>query len=176
MVMMDGEVVSQAEFGELVGISQQAVSALLVAGVLQVGDSWHDWLRDYIARLSEQASGRLSADGSLDLVHERAALARSQREAWDMRNAEARSQYAPAAVLADVLAMASAAVSDRMGDLDAAVLAACPDLPPEAHAAVCQVIASARAEWLRSTASLDAALTAAEEAEADEVPDEPPAV
>lgn len=145
---------TQAEFGELVGISQQAVSALVQAGVLDSGAPWRQWLRAYCERLREQAAGRLGAEGGLDLVQERAALARSQRIAQDLKNAVARGEYAPIGLLTDVLALASSSVVDRFDLLDGAVRKACPDLPEQARAAVQGVIASARNEWIRATAQL----------------------
>lgn len=152
---MDDDVMTQAEFGDLVGISQPAVSSLMKGGVIDSGDPWRVWLRAYCARLREQAAGRMSADGEgLDLVQERAALARSQREAQDLKNAVARGEYAPIGLLADVPGTASAAVVDRFDQLDGMIRKACPGLPESARAAVKQVIASARNEWIRSTASL----------------------
>lgn len=146
---------TQAEFGELVGISQQAVSDLVQAGVLQRGEPASAWLHAYCARLREQAAGRLSADGEgLDLVQERAALARSQREAQELKNAVTRGEYAPVGLLADVLAAASSAVVDRFEQLDATLRKASPDLPEAARVALHKVIAAARNEWIRSTAAL----------------------
>lgn len=153
MVTLDSQL-TQAEFGELVGISQQAVSALVQAGVLEPGAAGGDWLRAYCERLREQAAGRMGADGGLDLVQERAALARSQRIAQDLKNAVARGEYAPIGLLTDVLALASSSVVDRFDQLDGAVRKACPDLPETARAAVQGVIAAARNEWIRSTAQL----------------------
>lgn len=70
-----------------------------------------------------------------------------------------RGEYAPIGALADVLATASAGVVDRMEQLEGALAKACPDLPEAARLVVQQVMASARNEWVRSTASLiDAAL------------------
>lgn len=152
-MVADG-VMTQADFGELVGISQQAVSALVQAGVLEQGAGGRAWLHAYCERLREQAAGRMGAEGGLDLVQERAALARSQRIAQDMKNAINRGDYAPIGLLADVLGLASSAVVDRFDQLDGMLRKACPDLPEAARTAVQQVLASARNEWIRSTAKL----------------------
>jgi len=123
----------------------------------------------YIRRLREQAAGRMSADGEgLDLVQERAALARSQRESQDLKNALARGEYAPIGLLADVLGAASAGVVDRFDQLDGTLRKVCPDLPEAARVAVHQVIASARNEWIRATASLVEAHLEQFDDEADE--------
>ncbi|MBI5270136.1 MAG: hypothetical protein HY856_10725 [Burkholderiales bacterium] len=146
---------TQAAFGDLIGVSQQAVSDLVTRGVLNHGAPAGEWLAAYCDRLREQAAGRIGADaGGLDLVQERAALAREQRIAQAMKNAVARGEYAPIGLLADVLAAASAGVVDRFEQLDGALKKACPDLPESARNVVRTVIASARNEWARSTAEL----------------------
>lgn len=147
--------ITQSEFAQMVGLSEAAVSQMVSSGVIDKGATAHTWLLAYCSRLREQAAGRMSADGGgLDLVQERAALARSQREAQDMKNAVARGDFAPVGLLADVLGAASSAVVDRFDQLDGALRKACPDLPESARMAVHKVITSARNEWIRSTASL----------------------
>lgn len=146
---------TQAVIGQLVGVSQQAISALVSEGKIPAGGSVGAVLIAYCERLREQAAGRMGADGGgLDLAQERAALAREQRISQKLKNDIARGEYAPIGLLADVLATASAAVVDRFEQLDGALHKACPDLPGEARATVMAVIASARNEWIRSTAQL----------------------
>jgi phage terminase Nu1 subunit (DNA packaging protein) len=144
---------TQETFGTLVGVSQPKVSQLISEGILTRDATLGDWLLLYCERLREQAAGRLSG-GQASLMQERAALTRSQREEQDRKNAVARGEYAPIGLLADVLGAASAAVVDRVDLIDSALRKACPDLPESARAAVQTVIASARNEWIRSTASL----------------------
>lgn len=162
------DVITQAEFAQAVGLSESAVSQMVSGGVIDKGATAHAWLLAYCARLREQAAGRAS-DGALDLVQERAALARSQREAQDMKNAVARGDFAPIGLLADVLGAASSAVVDRFDQLDGLLRKACPDLPEAARTAVQQVIASARNEWIRATASLVEAQLQADADAADDV-------
>ncbi|MGP1681431.1 MAG: hypothetical protein ACTS8S_03775 [Giesbergeria sp.] len=141
----------------VVGVSQQAISAMVKEGKLPFeGRLLGDVLVSYCERLREQAAGRLGdgGTGGLDLVQERAALAREQRIGQAMKNAIARGDYAPIGALADVMGMASSAVVDRIDQLDGSLRKACPDLPEDARATVLQVIASARNEWIRSTAKL----------------------
>ena len=45
-------------------------------------------------------------------------------------------------------------VAERFDELPEHVCKACPELPPEARAVVASVIASARSEWIRATATL----------------------
>lgn len=160
---------TQETFGLLEGLSQQRVSQLVADGVLPVDGTFGAWMLAYAERLREQAAGRMSADGGgLDLVQERAALARSQREAQEMKNAVARGEYAPIGLLSDVLGAASAGVVDRFDQLDGTLRKVCPDLPEAARVAVHQVIASARNEWIRATASLVEAHLEQFDDEADE--------
>lgn len=145
--------ISQAEFAQIVGISEARVSTLISEGVLVKGDSAHGWLLGYCERLRDMAAGRHSA-GGLDLVQERAALARSQREAQELKNAVARGEYAPIGLLADVLGQAASAVVDRMDQVEGDLRKACPDLPEDARVVVLRTLANARNEWIRSTAKL----------------------
>lgn len=149
------QTVSQAEFAQLIGVSEARVSQLVSEGIIVRGDTAHEWLIGYCERLRDQAAGRAGSEsGGLDLVQERAALARSQRIAQDLKNDVARGEYAPIGLLTDVLATAGAAVVDRFEQLDGALRKACPDLPDEARTTIMTVIASARNEWIRSTAQL----------------------
>ena len=147
--------ITQAEFAEIIGVSEAKVSQLVGEGVIARGETARTWLHAYCQRQREVAAGRMSAEmGGLDLVQERAALARSQREAQEIKNATARGEYAPVELLADVLSTASSAVVDRFEQLEGALRRTCPDLPDEAKATVMQIVASARNEWIRSTAKL----------------------
>lgn len=147
--------ISQAEFAQMVGVSEARVSQLVGEGVIVRGDTGHSWLLGYCERLRDQAAGRASSEtGGLDLVQERAALAREQRLAQALKNAVARGEYAPIGALADVLGMASSAVVDRMDQFEGLLRKACPDLPEEARAIALAVMANARNEWIRSTSKL----------------------
>lgn len=147
--------ISQAEFAAMIGVSEARVSQLLSDGVLQRGATAAQWLVGYCERLRDQAAGRVGGEvGGLDLVQERAALAREQRIGQAMKNAVARGEYAPVGLLSDVLAAASAGVVDRFEQLDGALKKACPDLPEAARTVVQQIIASARNEWVRATSAL----------------------
>lgn len=145
--------ISQAEFAQIVGISEARVSTLISEGVLVKGDNAHSWLLGYCERLRDMAAGRASV-GGLDLVQERAALARSQREAQELKNAVARGEFAPIGLLADVLGEASSAVVDRMDQIEGQLRKACPDLPEDARQVILRMMADARNEWIRSTAKL----------------------
>lgn len=145
---------TQAMVATVVGVSQQAISAQMSEGKLPREGTVGELVLAYCERLRDQAAGRLGESNELDLVQERAALAREQRVGQAIKNAVARKEYAPVGLLADVLGMASSAVVDRFDQLEGALKKAAPDLPDEAKTVVLKVIASARNEWIRSTAGL----------------------
>jgi len=169
---------TQAAFGELVGITQQAVSDLAARGVLPAGSIAAVWLLAYCERLREQAAGRLSTDGAgPDLAHERALLAKAQREGQEIKNEVARGTYAPIDLLADVLANTSQAIVDRLEQIPSELKRRCPDLPPAAFAAVMTCVSSARNEAVhRATRLVDELLFEDQpvEDEPDDVPDDEP--
>ena len=145
---------SQTALAGLVGITQPAISAMVADGKIPAEGTLGEVLHAYCQRLRAQAAGRLGETMGLDLVQERAALAREQREGQAIKNAVARKEFAPVGLLADVLGMASSAVVDRFDQLEGSLRKACPDLSDDAKTTVQQVIAAARNEWIRSTSTL----------------------
>lgn len=146
---------TQQALAGLVGVSQQAVSALQAEGKLPAGLTLGQTLLAYCERLREQAAGRLgSGVGGLDLAQERAALAKAQREAVELKTAVMRGQYADVSLLTEVLAGASQAVADRFDHLPGLLKRACPQLAAADRDHVVAVIACARNEWVRATAEL----------------------
>lgn len=107
--------ITQEAFGDLVGISQQTVSELLMRGVIVQGASAGEWLKSYTSHLREMAAGR-AATGDLDLAGERARLAKAQADRVEMQNAVTRGELAPVALLEQVL---TAAASKIAGIFDA---------------------------------------------------------
>ena len=145
--------ITQADFGELVGISQPAVSELVTSGALPAGATGHEWTLAYCRRLRERAA-RWDSGDELVLTRERAALARAQRLQTELKTSIARGEYAPIGLLEDVLATASSAIADRLEGLEGVLRRVAPELPEGARDAVLQAIASARNEWVRSTQAL----------------------
>lgn len=147
--------VTQEFFSILVGISQPKVSQLLSDGVLTREASAHVWVLEYCARLREQAAGRLVDELSgLSLTAERAALARSQREQQDMKNAVTRGEFAPVALLAEVLAACGASIAATLDAIEGQVRQLVPDLPEPAMQAILATVARARNTAVRETARL----------------------
>ena len=140
----------------IVGVTEGRVSQWAAEGMLPADGTLHDWLLAIFSRLREQAAGRYT-EGPLDLAQERAALAREQRLGLEIKNATLRGQYASISLLAQVLATASQAVAERFDHLPGVLKKTCPRLSDAERDQVVAVLASARNEWVRSTAELVAA-------------------
>ena len=118
---------TQAEFGKLVGVSQQAIGKMVGAGVLDSGMTGHQMLQAYCSHLRETAAGR-AGEGDLDLVTERALLARAQRERIEMANAVSRKELAPVALIEEVLAKAGAKIAGILDAIPGAVRRRVPNI------------------------------------------------
>ena len=106
---------TQAAFGELVGITQQSVSGLVNGGILQPGATAGAWLLAYCERLRDQAAGRLgSTPDGLDLVQERAILARHQGGIAQMKLAELRGELIQVAAVKAVWAARLTSARDAL--------------------------------------------------------------
>jgi terminase small subunit / prophage DNA-packing protein len=106
---------TQKAIAEHLDMSQQQVKEMLEKLNLPA-DSPLDSVRvAYIRRLREQAAGRYS-EGPLDLVNERARLAKEQADRLEMQNAVTRKEMAPVIIIENVLARAGVKVA---GILDA---------------------------------------------------------
>jgi phage terminase Nu1 subunit (DNA packaging protein) len=117
---------TQAAFGGMVGITQQAVSDLVQRGVLRQGDAAGVWLLAYCEQLRQVAAGR-DPDGELST--ERARLARETADKVAMANAVTRREFAPVAALEVVLADVARQVSTRLDALVPHIKRRLPDLP-----------------------------------------------
>ena len=71
---------TQASLAALVGVTQPTISKLMADGKIPAAGTLGELLLAYCQRLRDQAAGRLGDSLGLDLVQERAALAREQRE------------------------------------------------------------------------------------------------
>lgn len=149
-----GQPCTQQELADLVGVTQSTISRHVTAGHVPRDGTALEQLRAYLAHLEAEAA-RQNGDGLLSLPAERAALARAQREMVEMKNEAMRGEYAPAELLREVLAMASAAMVTNIDQLAEQIDQAVPELPTPARETVLVVIASARSAWIRSTSELD---------------------
>jgi phage terminase Nu1 subunit (DNA packaging protein) len=109
-------VLTQQGIAKHLDLSQAAVSSLMAElGIDWRAASLNEIRVAYIRRLREQAAGRAAA-GDVDLVTERALLAREQKDRIAMANAVTRGELAPVALIEEVLTKAASKVA---GVLDA---------------------------------------------------------
>lgn len=158
---------TQAEFGLLVGITQQAVSDLMGRDVLRKGDAPRAWLVSYCEHLRAVASGR-DPDG--ELATERARVSRATADKIEMQNAVTRREYAPVAVLEVVLGDVARRISTRLDAMVPQIKRRLPDLPATAINMLATEVAACR-DICASVNLADAdRLDADEDEPADEVP------
>lgn len=138
-----GAPVTQSQFGELVGISQQAVSGLVLREILVEGEPLATWLLAYCEHLRTMAAGR-GSDNSLVLAAERARLAREQADKVAMQNAVTRGELAPAHLLEEVLAKAGARAARILDTIPGEVRRRVPQLTSDDINAVASTVAKAR--------------------------------
>lgn len=134
---------TQADFGKLVGVSQQAIGNLVGRGVLDAGMTGQEMLHVYCSSLRETAAGRASG-GDLDLVAERAMLAKVQRERIEMQNGVTRGELAPVALIEEVLSKAGARIGGIFDAIPGAVRRRVPSLSSEEIGNIEKEIAKAR--------------------------------
>lgn len=137
------EKVTQSSFGELVGISQPAVSDLISRGVLTEGAAAGAWLHQYCGHLREIAAGR-AASGDLDLAAERARLAKEQADRISMQNAVTRGELAPAYLIEEVLAKAGSRAAKILDTIPGMIRRRVSGLSSDDIASISREIAKAR--------------------------------
>lgn len=122
------ETCTQQEFGDLVGISQPAVSVHLASGEMIPGETAGEWLHDYCEHLREQAAGR-GADG--ELAYQRSELARVSRERAEIKLALERKESAAVNLLEQIIAHVSSQIRDHLQALVVQLKMRCPHLSAE---------------------------------------------
>ena len=119
---------TQANFGDLVGIGQPAVSDLIARNVLQTGQTARQWLDAYCSHLREMAAGR-GMDG--ELAYQRAEAARVSRERNEIKLALERNTFAPVPLLEQVLATVGRKIAGLLEPLPGRLHKLCPALTPD---------------------------------------------
>lgn len=135
--------VTQAQFGDLVGISQQAVSDLVRRKVLPDGAPANEWLLAYCDHLREVAAGR-GGSNALELAAERARLAKEQADKLAMANAVTRGELAPVNLLEQVIVRAGARMGRLLETIPGLLRRRQPNLTADDIADVARVVAKVR--------------------------------
>ena len=133
--------ITQEKFGQIVGITQQAVSDLMTRRVIGDGQTLGQWLLAYCSHLREVARARGADTG---LAHQRAEQARVSRERNELQLAKDRCRYAPVGALELVCAHVGQSVAAVLDDLPADIDAVCPCLTPAAREFIRTTVDKAR--------------------------------
>lgn len=134
---------TQRQFADMIGVSESAVSSMVRDGVIVAGQPVGSWLKDYCARLREQAAGR-AATGDLDLAGERARLAKEQADKIAMQNAEKRAELGPVSLIEQVLTKAAGRISGVFDAIPGMVKRRVPNLRSEDIDLIAGEVAKAR--------------------------------
>lgn len=134
------EPVTQADFADWIGVTQQAVSDMVGRGVLQPGQSLKEWTRAYCNHMRGVASGRGS---DAELARERAELTRINAQRAGIKLAVEQGEHAPVAAIEQVLASIGRGIAGQLEPLPGTLRKLCPDLTPEALVKVQRAIADA---------------------------------
>ena len=132
---------TQADFGHLVGISQQSVSDLIQRGVLAPNQTAGQWLLAYCEHLREVATGR-GADG--ELAFQRTELARVARERNEIQLAKDRKEFAAVSLLELVCAHIGQSIADHLERLPDEIQRTCAALEPDHMAVIRQAVGKAQ--------------------------------
>lgn len=140
-------------FGDLVGISKQAVGQMVAEGTLVKGDVGSAWLLTYCARLRGYAAARASEE-SLASMRAHRALAVSRTVAQDIKNTAAQVQYAPIHLLAQVLDWAAQAVASHLDTLVSTLMSEGVELSDSQRIRIASIVARARNEFLERATTM----------------------
>jgi phage terminase Nu1 subunit (DNA packaging protein) len=112
--------ISQAQFADLVGISEARVSQLIAEGTLSRGATARTWLDAYLDRLREQAAGRAEAP---EITTERARLLAAQAAREQLRLGEDRGELIRVDAVRTVMSHSYVAVRDAILNIPARMAA-----------------------------------------------------
>ena len=119
---------SQQKVAEHLDMTRQSASDMLQKlGISLRSTSLTDIRVAYIRRLREQAAGRFS-DGPLDLMNERARLAKEQADRLELQNAQTRKELAPVVLIEQVLAKAGTRVAGILDSIPGMIRRRSPSL------------------------------------------------
>lgn len=144
------ETYTQSEIAAHLDLSDRSIRELQTKLNLSSNYTLDEIRIAYIRNLREQAAGRASADGELDLVQERAGLAREQRISMELKNAITRKEYAPVELIATVLATASQTITDELNALPSTLKKISNNLPDEVITAIDEACRKARTNWVHA--------------------------
>lgn len=137
---LDSREWTQANLGQLIGVTRQAVADMEQRGVVNRNDhTLHEALLAYLSHLRSTAAGRAGS-----LVDERARLAAEQADKVAMQNALMRRELAPVPIITETIAKAAKGVCDKLDAIPAEIKRRGRDVPDALLDIVAESIADAR--------------------------------
>lgn len=133
----------QAEVANHLGISERTVRDLEIKLGFKTDYTISEIRLAYIDHLREQAAGR-AATGEIELVTERAMLAKAQRERIEMQNEVTRGTLAPAILIEQVLTQCASKIAGIFDAIPGLVHRRIPDVPIETIDLIAGEIAKVR--------------------------------
>ena len=130
---------TEVEFAKLVGVNQSVVSRLLSRGTLTRGAGWRTWVQELHRHTAEVAAGR-RGEGLLDLVQERAQLAKVQAEKTEFELKKLRSEFFPKNLIINFMTLRFAIVRGRLLGLPSRIKSILPELPVSAFIKMTELI------------------------------------
>lgn len=135
---------TQAEIAEHLDLSDRSVRELATVWAIDSRQvSLGEWRIKYIRKLREEAAGRAGI-GGLDLVAERARLAKVQADRIEMQNAVTRKELAPAELIEEVLSRTGAKAAKLLDTIPGELKRRCPQLTADDVTAIAGTIAKVR--------------------------------
>lgn len=135
---------TQAEIATHLDISDRRVRELATEWAIDSRElSLGEWRVRYLRKLREEAAGR-AGGGDLDLVSERARLAKAQADRIEMQNAVTRKELAPTELIEDILAHAGARAARLLDTIPGELRRRCPQLTTEDLGAIATTIIKVR--------------------------------
>lgn len=135
---------TQAEIAEHLDISERRVRELATEwGIDSRQHTLSEWRLRYLRKLREEAAGR-AATGDLDLVVERARLAKAQADRIEMQNAVTRNELAPVELIEEILARAGVKAAKLLDTIPGELKRRCPQLSADDIATIAGTIAKVR--------------------------------
>jgi phage terminase Nu1 subunit (DNA packaging protein) len=119
---------NQTELAEVTGADLATISRLVSDGHVSLTDDWREQLRQLYRHWSEQAAGR-RGNGPLDIVQERANLARQQADKTNFQLRKARSEFVPVSLMFETLGYHGSAVKNHLMRVPHMMKSMFPDLP-----------------------------------------------
>ncbi len=125
------EKMTETEFAKLIGVNQSVISRELKRGILTRGAGWRTWVQELHRHSAEVAAGR-RGEGKLDLVQERAWLAKAQSEktAFELKNL--KGDLIPSDLAFDLITSAFAISRSRLLSLPRQIKSIVPELSASA--------------------------------------------